>query len=395
MPTRRVHHLAAATAAATTALTTVLTAVGAAPAHASGELHVVPPGGSIQQALDAARPGDVVQLLAGEYRGSVRITTPGLTLRGTGSESVILPAEAPDPAAAPAAAAVPAGAPAAAPAATPPTAAAPAASAGELAAACSGAGHGLCVVGTDDRPLEGVTVEALAVTGFRKNGINATGTAGLTVRATYVHDNGQQGISQEKSTRGVITANESARNGQSGVFLANTVDSEGGALSADGTMVSGNVLTDNRIGVTVRRLRDLNIESNRIHGNCGGVFIVGDEGVPRAGALTVFRNQVVANNRYCPPNPRLDHIQGAGIVLTGAEETSVTENEVRDNVGASPFSGGIVLVHSVVGVANARNTIADNLVLGNGPADLADRDTGTDNAFARNQCAVSEPVGHC
>ncbi|MFF8770248.1 right-handed parallel beta-helix repeat-containing protein [Kitasatospora sp. NPDC015120] len=394
MPTRRVHHLAAATAAATTALTTVLTAVGAAPAHAAGELHVVPPGGSIQQALDAARPGDVVQLLPGEYRGSLRITTPGLTLRGAGPESVILPAEAADPATAAAPAAAAAAAP---PAADAPPAAAPAApaTAADLAAACSAAGHGLCVAGTDDRPLEGVTVEALAVTGFRKNGINATGTTGLTVRATYVHDNGQQGISQEKSTRGVITANESARNGQSGVFLANTVDSEGGALSADGTRVSGNLLTDNRIGVTVRRLRDLSIEQNRIHGNCGGIFVVGDEGVPRAGALTVFRNQVLANNRYCPPNPRLDHIQGAGIVLTGAEETAVTENEVRDNVGASPFSGGIVLVRSVVGVANARNTVADNLVLGNGPADLADRDTGTDNAFARNQCAVSEPAGHC
>ncbi|MFE7565298.1 right-handed parallel beta-helix repeat-containing protein, partial [Kitasatospora sp. NPDC057500] len=283
----------------------------------------------------------------------------------------------------------------AAPAPAPASAPAAPATAAELAAVCSGAGHGLCVVGTDDRPLDGVTVEALAVTGFRKNGINATGTTGLTVRATYVHDNAQQGISQEKSTRGVIIANESTRNGQSGVFLANSVDSEGGAASTDGTLVSGNRLTDNRIGVTVRRLRDLSIERNQIHGNCGGVFIVGDEGVPRAGALTVTRNRVVANNRYCPPNPRLDHIQGAGIVLTGAEETSVTENEVRDNVGASPFSGGVVLVHSVVGVANARNTVADNLVLGNSPADLADRDTGTDNAFARNQCAVSEPAGRC
>ncbi|MFE6871955.1 nitrous oxide reductase family maturation protein NosD [Kitasatospora sp. NPDC057692] len=374
MPTRRVHHLAAATAAATTALTTVLTAVGAAPAHASGELHVVAPGESIQKALDAARPGDTVQLLPGEYRGSVRISTPDLTLRGAGPESVILPA---------------------APTADQATGQAAAAPVADGAAACATAGHGLCVAGADDRPLDGVTVEALAVTGFRKNGINATGTTGLTVRATYVHDNGQQGISQERSTRGVITANESTRNGQSGVFLANSVDSEGGALSADGTLVTGNVLTDNRIGVTVRRLRDLSIERNRIHGNCGGVFIVGDEGVPRAGALTVHRNQVVANNRYCPPNPRLDHIQGAGIVLTGAEETAVTENDVRDNVGASPFSGGIVLVHSVVGVANARNTVADNLVLGNGPADLADRDTGTDNAFERNRCAVSEPVGRC
>ncbi|MGV9270922.1 right-handed parallel beta-helix repeat-containing protein [Kitasatospora sp. NPDC003701] len=360
MPTRRVHHLAAATAAATTALTTALTTLGAVPsAHAAEALHLVQPGESIQQAVDEARPGDTVQLLPGTYLGSVRITTPGLTLRGAGPDSVIAPGDAAD------------------------------------GSACATAGHGLCVVGADGHPLTRVTIESLAVTGFRKNGINASGTDGMTVRATYVHDNGQQGISQERSTRAVITGNESTRNGQSGVFLANSVDSEGGAITTDGTVVSGNLLTDNRIGVTVRRLRDLSVEANEIHGNCGGVFIVGDEGVPRAGALGVSRNRVVANNRYCPPNPRLDAIQGTGILLTGAEDTTVTENEVSDNVGASPMSGGIVLFRSVVGVANARNTVTGNHVVGNGPADLADRDTGTDNSFARNQCAVSEPAGHC
>ncbi|MFD0350376.1 hypothetical protein ACFQ0M_38840 [Kitasatospora aburaviensis] len=57
MPTRRVHHLAAATAAATTALTTVLATLAAAPAaHAAGGLHLVRPGESIQQAVDAAAP---------------------------------------------------------------------------------------------------------------------------------------------------------------------------------------------------------------------------------------------------------------------------------------------------------------------------------------------------
>ncbi|MFI6846686.1 right-handed parallel beta-helix repeat-containing protein [Kitasatospora sp. NBC_00085] len=364
MPTRRVHHLAAATAAATTALTTALTTLAAAPpAHAAGALHLVQPGESIQQAVDAASPGDTVQLLPGTYRGSVRITTAGLTLRGAGPKSVITPGTAED------------------------------GTAGD--SVCATAGHGLCVVGTDDHPLGGITVEALAVTGFRKNGIDVSATTGMTVRAAYVHDNGQQGISQEKSTRAVITGNESTRNGQSGVFLANSVANEGGAMDTDGAVVSGNLLTDNRIGVTVRRLRDLDIEANEIHGNCGGVFIVGDEGVPRAGALSIAHNRVVANNKYCPPNPRLDYIQGTGILLTGAEDTTVTENQVRDNVGASPMSGGIVLFRSLVGAPNARNIITGNHAVGNGPADLVDADTGTTNSFTRNHCAVSMPAGHC
>ncbi|WP_030057816.1 MULTISPECIES: right-handed parallel beta-helix repeat-containing protein [Streptomyces] len=360
MPTRRVHHLAAATAAAT-ALTTAFATLAAAPAaHAVdiGRLHVVQAGESIQRAVDAARPGDTVLLAPGTHRGSVRITTPGLTLRGTGPASVITAGDGTEN-------------------------------------ACATAGHGICVVGTEQNPLPGVTIEALAVTGFRKNGIDASGTTGLTVRRTYVHDNAQQGISQEMSTRAAILGNRSTDNGQSGVFLANYAYREGGAPDTGGTVVEGNELTGNRVGVTVRRLRGLAVQDNDIRGNCGGVFVVGDEGVPRAGDLDVRRNRVVANNKFCPANPRLGAIQGAGIVLTGTEDTRVTDNEVRDNTGTSDFSGGIVLFKSVVGVTNTRATVTDNHLSGNGPADLADRDAGSDTTYARNTCRSSEPSGHC
>ncbi|WP_316525434.1 right-handed parallel beta-helix repeat-containing protein [Kitasatospora brasiliensis] len=360
MPTRRVHHLAAATAAAT-ALTTALVTLAAAPAaraDSAGPLHFVRPGESIQQVVDAARPGDTVQLLPGTFRGSVRITTPGLTLRGSGATSVITPGEGDEN-------------------------------------ACATAGHGLCVVGTEEQPLPDVTIERLAVTGFAKNGIDASGTTGLTVSGTHVHDNGQQGISQEMSTRAVIRGNHSTDNGQSGVFLANYAYREGGSPDTGGTVVEGNELTGNRVGVTVRRLRGLAVQRNRISGNCAGVFVVGDEGVPRAGDLDVRDNTVVENNKACPANPRLGPIQGAGIVLTGTEDVRVTGNEVHDNAGTTDFSGGIVLFKSVVGTANSGAVITGNRLSGNSPADFADRDSGADNTFARNTCGSSEPAGRC
>ena len=353
MPTRRVPHLVAATATATALIT-----LGAAPPAHAAELHLVRPGESIQQAVDAARPGDTVQLLPGAYRGSVLVTTSRLTIRGAGPASVITPAT-------------------------------------EETGACATAGHGICVAGTEGHRLTGVRVEALTVSGFRKNGVNASETDGMTVRSVRAQGNGQQGISQEKSVRGVLSGNEAVDNGQSGIFLANAVDNEGGAIDTDGAEIAHNRLSGNRIGVTVRRARDLTVDHNSISGNCGGVFVVGDEGVPRAGALTVSDNRVVGNNKYCPPNPRLDAIQGTGILFTGAEDSLVTGNRVEDNVGSSSMSGGIVLFRSVVGVPNARITVSGNFASGNGPADLADRDTGTDNVFTRNHCAVSEPAGRC
>jgi parallel beta-helix repeat protein len=194
----------------------------------------------------------------------------------------------------------------------------------------------------------------------------------------------------------VFRNNDSRNNAQSGIFLANTVDSEGPAIDTQGAVIRGNRLSGNRVGVVIRRARNLTIEHNAITGNCGGVFVVGDESTPRAGALTVSRNRVNGNNKYCAPNSRLPYIQGTGILLTGAEDTLVTRNEVRDNVGASPMSGGIVLFASVVGSPSAHNTIRGNMALGNGPADLADRDrAGTGNTFVQSTCRVSEPAGLC
>jgi len=352
MPRRSARYLAGVS-------TVLLASLGAAsPAHAA-TWHLVHPGESIQHAVDHARPGDTVQLLPGTYRESVLVTVSDLTIRGMGRAVVIEPG-----------------------------AAAP-------GNACASAGHGICVTGTADRTVSNVRIESLTVEGFTKNGINASGTDRLQVRNVLVQDNGQQGISQEKSTRALILGNEARNNGQAGVFLANAVTEEGGAIDTGGTVITRNRLTGNRIGVVIRRARALSVEDNSMTGNCGGVFVVGDEGVPRAGALTVRRNHVYENNKYCPPNPRLGYIQGTGILVTGAEDTLVTGNRVEDNIGASEMSGGIVLFRSLVGAANARITVEDNVVLRNGPADLADRDTGTGNTFAGNTCRVSEPAGHC
>lgn len=290
----------------------------------------------------------------------MQVTTPNLTIRGAGRATVISPSD------------------------------------GQADQACAAAGHGLCVSGTAATLLSGVRIEALTVQGFKKNGIAATMTDRLQVRGVLARNNGQQGISQERSIRATVVGNEARDNGQAGVFLANAVNEEGGAIDTQGTVISGNRLTGNRIGVVVRRARELTVEQNSVSGNCGGIFLVGDEGSPKAGSLTVRQNHVFANNQYCPPNPRLDYIQGTGILLTGVEDTEVTGNRVEDNNGASSMSGGIVLFRSVVGTPNTRISVQDNVALRNGPADLADRDpAGTGNSFAGNTCRVSEPSGHC
>ncbi|WEH43145.1 right-handed parallel beta-helix repeat-containing protein [Streptomyces sp. AM 2-1-1] len=374
MRTKHMKCLAGVTAATATVL-----GLTAAPTAASGpHEHVVHPGESIQKAVDAARSGDTVVVLPGTYRESVLITTPGLTLRGTGERTVIAPAAA--------GTAAPTG-----------TAQGPAAADGPRAAnACAAGGNGICVVGTAGHTVDDVRIRALTVSGFTKNGVWASWTDGLSVRRVTARDNGTWGIAQERSTRADLRRNTATGNGDAGIFVANAVSEEGGATDTGGTMIADNTVSGNRIGVTVRRVRNLRVDDNTVTGNCSGIFVVGDESKPAAGAMTISGNRIVKNNKVCAATPRLAAIGGSGIVLTGSEGTVVRSNVVRDNVGTTDFSGGVLLFKSFVGALNTDNTVSENLVSGNSPADLANRDTsGTGNTFSGNTCATSEPAGMC
>ncbi|MFG2859578.1 nitrous oxide reductase family maturation protein NosD [Streptomyces sioyaensis] len=331
----------------------------AAPSEPAG-YHVVHPGESIQQAVNRARPGDTVFIRPGHYRGSVLITKPRLRLIGAGRRTVIGPS-------------------------------------GKRAQnACGREGNGICIIGGRGRRLHDVTLHGLTVQGFRKNGIWASRTDWLTVHEVTARHNGVWGIAQEKSTRAAIRDNTVTGNGDSGIYLANVVGEEGGATDNRGATITGNRLSHNRIGITLQRVRNLTVAHNGIAGNCGGIFIVGDESRPRAGALTVRDNTIVKNNEHCPANGRLPFIQGVGILLTGTEQALVRHNLIRENRGASPFSGGVVLFPSFVKSLNERNVISDNIVLRNKPVDLANRDrAGRHNRFLRNVCRTSQPAGLC
>ncbi|WP_327313222.1 right-handed parallel beta-helix repeat-containing protein [Streptomyces sp. NBC_01235] len=352
------------------------TGLGAAPPVAGHTVHVVRPGESIQKAVDAAQPGDTVLLTFGTYHESVQVNTPGLTLRGMGRATVIEP----DPSVATSTA-------------TGTTSAG--GRARKAANSCAADGNGICVVGTKDRIVKGVTVASLTVTGFTRTGVFSTATDGLTVRNVTAVKNGVWGIATERSVRGVFRHNTARDNGDAGLFLANTIKEEQGATDTGGTVVEHNRLEGNRIGVTVRRLRDLTVARNHLTGNCAAVFVVGDENKPKAGLVTVRENRIERNNKSCPKTARLAALQGSGIVLTGAEDSLVTRNVIKDNAGTSPLSGGIVLFKSFVGTTSDRNRITGNVLRNNSPADLINTDTGKGNTFEGNSCRESKPAGLC
>ncbi|MEU4151789.1 right-handed parallel beta-helix repeat-containing protein [Streptomyces sp. NPDC026659] len=336
--------------------------LGAAPASAAHQTLVVRPGQSIQKAVNAAQPGDTVLVLAGTFHESVVVSKPWVTLRGVGARTVVKPA---------------------------------ATKTGKVANTCAQHGDGICVLGTKKKDVEGVTVADLKVTGFSHAGVFGMATDTLTVRRVHAVKNKVWGIATERSAHSAIRENEVRGNGDAGVFLANTINEEGGAYDAGRTLVERNRLDNNRIGITVRRLRNLTVTDNYISGNCGGVFVVGDENKPQGGNLTVSSNEVVENNKFCAKTARLPVIQGSGIVLTGAEKTRVTGNYVAGHHGKSPLSGGIVLFKSMVGAKGVNNRIDRNTLEDNSPADIVNTEAARTNVFERNSCRASKPAGLC
>lgn len=371
---KRCHFAYAASAVA--ALVGTGIGLGATPAAAVHQTLVVHQGESIQKAVNSAQPGDTVLVLPGVYKESVTINTPHVTLRGTGASTVIEPA--------------------AKTAGKAPDTGTKATKAAKATKSCAEGGNGICVIGTKTKNVKGVTVADLKVTGFARAGVFGMATDTMTVRDVQAVRNAVWGIAQERSVHGHIVGNYAEGNGDAGVFLANTITEEAGALDTERTVIDHNRLENNRIGVTVRRLRNLSVAENYIAGNCAGVFVVGDENKPKAGDLEVAFNDVTQNNKSCPKTDRLPAIQGSGIVLTGIEKTVVDGNRVTGNSGSSPLSGGIVLFKSFVGVTNDQNRISGNALIGNAPADLVDTETkGIGNTFDHNACRVSKPSGLC
>jgi Right handed beta helix region len=346
------------------------------PAHA-GTVHIVLPGQSIQAAVDAASPGDTVQLVRGTYQQSVTISTDGITLRGVGAGpdgTVLLPPSQPPPGFC---ASVPPDGPT--------------------------HGGGICVFGTFD-PETGAVVKDVAgvhITGIRVqdepgDGVVGYGTTGLRVSHVAVVNSGVYGIVVIASQHATVSGNlvdGVQKPGGAGMFL--------GFTSHADLLVTGNKVRNAALGIFLQDIQDVRVMRNDATGNCTGALVLDDnhpqDGQPPGsvnGDIVIAGNHLTANNAPCLGHPA---IQGTGLLMVGTRNTTVVHNTVTANSGAQALSGGIVLVSAVPfgGLDEGSDVIAHNSLAGNAPMDVMWDQHGSDVAFSGNHCGTSSPAPLC
>jgi hypothetical protein len=316
-------------------------AAAALPAHAAtGPVErVVLAGHSIQQAVDAAKPGDVILLRKGHYTGGVVITKNRLTIVGDGVGTVVEPG------------------------------------ASNACAQATGTAAGFCVLGA-----HGVTIRDLTVRGFDGFGVFGAGTDRFTVTKVYAVNNAEYGIVEFASTRGAFVSNVVTGSAEeAGLYVGDIADSHG-------TVVKDNWSTNNALGLLVRHAHGVTVSGNNLIGNCTGIALV-DDGQPGSeGDNHVTDNLIKSNNNDCPPHEEVPPLHGTGIFMVGGQHNLIDHNAILDNKGPLPYSGGVALVPGVgsPGRPASDNRIVFNVIQRNSPANVVDHSGSGSNTIAHN-----------
>jgi plastocyanin len=292
---------------------------------------------SIQAAVDAAGPGDLVLIDPGVYHETVKVTTPYITIRGEDRNGVILE--------------------------------------GDFKRA-----NGIHVIEAD-----GVAVENMTARHYLLNGFYWSSVFGY--RASYVtaYDDGDYGVYAFDSVYGRFEYSYASGHPDSGFYIGQCrpchavidhVTSTINGIGYSGTNAGGDlkivnsVWTRNQGGIVPNTLDSEKLAPQR------GVYIAGNR---------VFDN----NNENAPAKEAPASALGMGIVLAGGRDNVVEHNMVWDHE-----KYGIAVLPNLdqrMWIATG-NTVRGNTVRGSGRADLVlAAPAGQGNCFSGNDFHSSLP----
>jgi plastocyanin len=282
----------------------------------SGDTRNVPADyATIQQAVDASNPGDLILVAPGVYNEAVIARVPSLTIRGSDRNEVILDGGF------------------------------------ELS-------NGIHAV------ADGVAVENMTARNYKTNGFYWTGVTGYRGSYLTAHNNGDYGIYAFDSIDGRLDHSYAEGNRDSGFYIGQcfpcnavveNVTSVANGLGWSGTNAGGNLYLINS------EWRD----------NMGGVVpnSLDSELLPPQREIYIGGNLIIDNNNGDAPTKGLAPLAwGEGVVLGGGVGNLVEKNLVLNHKRFGIVAS--VLPDKNIWWAEG-NVVVDNTVAGSGMADLA------------------------
>jgi parallel beta-helix repeat protein len=313
---------------------------------------------TIQAAVDAADPGDIVRVPPGVYHENVFVTKDNITIEG---------------------------------------------SAGAILDGAGLSGSGITVrSSTPNARINGFRLSGLRIQNYVRNGVILNRVDNYQIAHVEFVDNLAYGIFPIRSSHGLIEFNKVSGSDDTGIYIGQSSDA----------VISNNHVTDCTVGISVEVSSNMIVEANRVMDNTIGMLaaLLPGLSVIATENIEITRNLFIRNNRLNPvsdPGDILSQLpSGMGILIFGADQVTVTDNKVADNNSAGI---AVIQVPPTLAALDPRiepfvdqNLIRENVVISNGSepdpkiapfpgSDLIWDGSGTGNCWNDNTFKSSFP----
>ncbi|MGV8813738.1 MAG: parallel beta-helix domain-containing protein [Gelidibacter sp.] len=285
----------------------------------AGQVIEVRKGGSIQEAVKSANPGDLIRVFPGVYSENVYIDKDDISLQG-----VVIKGEWPT---------------------------------------LDGKKQ------INDAILysgNGILIENFKIINYKGNGIMGQAGNNFIIRNNWIIDTGVYGIFPQYGKNGLIEHNVLSKIADAAIYVG----------MCDNIDVLHNEVFDSVAGIEIENSRHCLVENNYAHNNTGGLLAFITPGLPIKTAFNIiFRNNFVVNNNHpnfgAPGSTVASIPPGTGILIMAADDVIVEGNIITGNNNT-----GITIVDLANGDPKAndpnsegnpdRIVLLDNIMFDNG-----------------------------
>ena len=285
----------------------------------SGQIIEVRKGGSIQDAVKNAKPGDLIRVFPGVYSENVYIDKDDISLQG-----VVVKGEWP------------------------------------ILDGKKKINDAFLYSGN------GILIENFKIINYKGNGIMGQAGNNFIIRNNWIIDTGVYGIFPQYGKNGLIEHNVLSKIADAAIYVG----------MCDNVDVLHNEVFDSVAGIEIENSRHCLVENNYAHNNTGGLLAFVTPGLPIKTAFDIiFRNNFVVNNNHenfgAPGSTVASIPPGTGILIMAADDVVVENNIITGN-----DNSGITIVDLANGDPKAndpnsegnpdRVVILDNIMFNNG-----------------------------